>query len=323
MYFLITAAVGLVSAAVLYPRVIKRLKKAGMTGTDVNKPDRPEVAEMGGLVIAASFAGGILTAIALDNFLGPWKVVDTRLLMAALASVLVVALIGIFDDILHVRKPFKMVAPFLAALPLAAVKAGVTFVKLPLLGEIEFGALYPLVVVPIGMTGAANAANILGGFNGLEAGLGLIASTALAVITYTREQYTAFVLLVCVATPLCVTLYFNWYPARVFVGDVGTFTIGAVLCASAILGNCETAGVLVMIPYGIDFVFKAWHRLPSKDWWGIFWEGKLYCPPHGPVGLAQFVLKITGGLSEVRLVLVLLGVELFFAGAAVALYGSF
>ena len=62
--FLITVMVSII----IFPRVIRRLKKSGMVGRDVNKPDQPEVAEMGGLVIAAAFSLGLLTMIGLRNF---------------------------------------------------------------------------------------------------------------------------------------------------------------------------------------------------------------------------------------------------------------
>lgn len=323
MRVFVPLAISAAMALLLYPPVIRRLRRGGMTGKDVNKPDRPEVAEMGGLVIVAAFALGLLAAIAFENFGYAVDRVDVRMLLAALCSVLIVALIGIFDDLLNIRKAYKLVAPVVASFPLVAVKAGATAVSLPLVGEIELGLLYPLLLVPIGMTGAANAANILGGFNGLEAGLGLIASSALAVICYTREQFTSFLILTSMAGALLATLFFNWYPAKVFVGDVGTLSIGAALCAASVLGNCETAGVIVMIPYGLDFVIKAKNRLPSLGWWGEYREGKLHCPEGGPVGLCQAVMKLTNGISEVKLVVTLLALESVFAGLAVAYYGVF
>ncbi|MBI2932224.1 MAG: hypothetical protein HYY16_11280 [Planctomycetes bacterium] len=316
-------ALAFVAAVLLYPRVIRRLKKAGIVGKDVNKPDRPEVAEMGGLVIVATFSLGLLATIGLHSFGGGIPGVNREMLLATLASVLIVAMIGVFDDLIHVRKPLKMIAPVVAALPLVAVKAGITQIKLPYFDWIDVGWLYPLVFVPIGMTGAANAANILGGFNGLEAGLGLIATSALAVITFTTGEVTPFLVLLCLAGPLVVTLFFNWYPAKVFIGDVGTLSIGAVLCAASVLGNCETAGVLVMIPYGIDFFIKARNRLPSLGWWGEVRDGKLHCPAEGPVGLCQLVMKLHGGVSEVGLVLTLLTLEALFAAVAVAIYARF
>jgi len=315
-------AITLLSARLLYPGVIRRLKKAGITGRDVNKPARPEVPEMGGLVIVASFSFGVLTVVGLRHFGEDGTSVAPLQLLATLCAVLIAAIVGVFDDLIHVRKPVKMIVPVVAAMPLVVVKAGVSVVTVPGIGELDFGILYPLLIVPIGMTGAANAANILGGFNGLEAGLGLIAVSALGIINYTTGEETAFLVLVCAAGPLVTTLFYNWYPARVFIGDVGTFTIGAVLCAASVLGNCETAGVIVMIPYGLDFLIKVRNRLPSEGWAGEYRDGELHCPQRGPVSLCQWVMRLGGGVSEVRLVAYLLVLEALCAAVAVAIYAQ-
>ena len=120
-----------------------------------------------------------------------------------------------------------------------------------------------------------------------------------------------------------VTLFFNRFPAKVFIGNVGTFSIGAILCSAAVLGNCETAGVIVMIPFAIDFFLKAKSGFPTDGWWGENRDGKLYCPAGGPVGMGQLVMKLYGGVREGTLVLTLLALELVFATVAVWVYGVF
>ncbi|MCK4241845.1 MAG: UDP-N-acetylglucosamine--dolichyl-phosphate N-acetylglucosaminephosphotransferase, partial [Candidatus Atribacteria bacterium] len=113
-------------------------------------------------------------------------------------------------------------------------------------------------------------------------------------------------------------LYYNWYPAKVLVGDVGTLTIGAVVASAVIVGNYETAGVIIIIPYVVDFLIKAKNRFPYS--FGVYREGKLYCPDGGAVGLAQLIMKVCGGISERNLVLVLMGVEAVFGVIAILLY---
>ena len=56
---------------------------------------------------------------------------------------------------------------------------------------------------------------------------------------------------------LLATSYYNWYPAKILVGDVGTLTIGAIIASAVIIGNYEAAGVILMIPYMVDFLIKA------------------------------------------------------------------
>jgi UDP-N-acetylglucosamine--dolichyl-phosphate N-acetylglucosaminephosphotransferase len=319
------AAVFLLSlgVAVLAARSLRiKLAQSGIVGRDMNKPDRPEVPEMGGLAIVAGFGAGVLVALGAASFLGLLPEADPVLLLASLCTVLLAGLIGIVDDLAGLRQGVKALLPVIAALPLAAVRAGQTAMHIPLIGRIEFGFFYPLVLIPAGVTGAANAVNMLAGFNGLEAGMGLVAAASLAVIAGSLGEVTALVILLAAAGALAGVLIYNWYPARIFVGDVGTLSIGAVLAAACVVGNFEAAGAVVIIPYAFDFVIKAANRLPSRDWWGEYnrADGKLYCRNLRPVGLCQWIIKLSGGISERNLVLTLLAVEAAFGLLAILLY---
>lgn len=289
--------------------MIPQLQRVGIIGKDMNKPSQPEVAEMGGLGIVAGFCAGLVVAIAMQTFAQLTTTLDLTALLTAFVTILFIALIGIVDDLLSVPQWLKALAPLAAALPLVAVKAGDTNLMIPWIGQVNVGLIYPLVLIPLGVTGAANAANMLAGFNGLEAGMGAIAIGALAIIASYLGATTALVLLLAALGALLAMLYFNWYPAKVFVGDVGTLTIGAVIATAAIIGNFELAGVIVIIPYALDFLLKAKNGFPSRGWWGEYQDGKLYCPQRGPVGLAQLVMKLTGGISERNLVLLLMLLE--------------
>jgi len=190
--------------------------------------------------------------------------------------------------------------------------------RIPFVGMIDFGIFYPLALVPLGITGAANAVNMLAGFNGLEVGMGAVAVGSLAIIAYIIGQTSALIILVAALGALLATLHYNWYPAKILVGDVGTLSIGAVIASAVIIGNYETAGAIIIIPYVIDFLIKAKNHFPYS--FGIYREGKLYCPDDGPVGLGQLIMKVCGGISERNLVLVLMSIEAVFGVIAILVY---
>jgi UDP-N-acetylglucosamine--dolichyl-phosphate N-acetylglucosaminephosphotransferase len=174
--------------------------------------------------------------------------------------------------------------------------------------------------VPVGVTAAANATNMLAGFNGLEAGMGMTGAAALAIIAWRHEETASLLILLSLIGALMAFIRYNWYPARVFIGDVGALTIGTVIAAAAISGNFETAGVIIMLPYILEFAIKAKNGFPSKGWWGINRNGKLYCPETGFVGLGQLVMKLKGGIGERGLTLILVGVEVVCGAAAVIIF---
>ena len=314
--------------------LITRLKSAGIVGKDVHKPHRnnipqgrpvqPEVPEMGGLAIVIGFGAGILLTLAMISFLRLFPAVDMVVLLAVLSTILLAGLIGMVDDLLGMRQWVKALLPVFAALPLMAVRAGHTMMVIPFIGPVNFWVFYPLVLIPVGVTGAANAVNMLAGFNGLEVGLGIVAIGSLAIIAAILGETTALILLLCGLGALLGIIYFNWYPARVLVGDVGTLSIGAIIATAVIVGNFETAGVIVIIPYVVDFLFKAAHGFPTTGWRGeLGKEGKLYCPAHGPVSLPQFIMKLAGGIHERNLVLTLIGIEAIFGLIAILMVVRF
>jgi UDP-N-acetylglucosamine--dolichyl-phosphate N-acetylglucosaminephosphotransferase len=276
---------------------------------------------MGGLAIVIGFGAGILLTVAMVSFFHVFPSVDLIVLLAVLSTVLLAGLIGMVDDLLGMRQWIKALLPVFAALPLMAVPAGHAWIRIPYVGTLNFWIFYPLLVVPAGITIAANAVNMLAGFNGLETGLGIVAIGSLAILAAVLGETTALILLLSGLGALLGIIYYNWYPARILVGDIGTLSIGAIIATAVIVGNFETAGVIVIIPYAVDFLFKAAHGFPSSGWGGeLRDDGKLHCPVGSPVGVGQFIMKITGGIKEQTLTLALMGIELIFGVLAIAVY---
>jgi UDP-N-acetylglucosamine--dolichyl-phosphate N-acetylglucosaminephosphotransferase len=302
---------------------IPLLRQRGIVGKDMHKPDRPGVPEMGGMLFVVGFAAGIITMVAFNTFLSRFLSISLVYVLAAFSVVMVAALIGIIDDLMRLRQGIKAITPLFAAFPLVAVRAGDTSMSLPFLGQVDFGIIYSLVLVPLGVAGAANAVNMLAGFNGEEAGVGMVAVASLAAIAYLNHETAAFLLLIAALGALLATLYYNWYPSKIFIGDVGTLSIGGIIASAVIMGNFELAGIIVIIPYAIDFVIKAKNRFPTSSYegsWAIYRGGKLYCPETGPVGLGLLIVKLTGGTRECNVALILMGLEAICGGIAIWLF---
>ena len=303
------------------PAVIRKMNAAGIVGHDVNKPGRPEVAEMGGIGIVMGVVGALLLAMAMKTFFGyPFSLDD---IMAAMLTMVIIALIGIFDDLFDMRKDVKTLLPMVAALPLVALAAaGSTTVSLPFIGAFDFGIFYIIVLIPLGVTVAANLTNMLAGFNGMEAGMGSVIFACVALLAVANGSTEMGLIAVAMLGALLAFLRFNWYPAKIFIGDIGTLLIGGALAVAVIVGNLESAGAILVIPYLLDFVIKAYNRFPSTQWWGECGKDGKLRPLEGKVrGLCQLVMKATGGISEQRLVLLFIAAEGLFALLAILLYG--
>lgn len=307
------------------PRLIPILVAEGIVGRDKNKLGEPEVAEMGGLAIITGFVVGVLFAIAFSSFDFDWTGLsgfhlNLTNLLAALSTVLIMSLLGIFDDIFTVKQHVKAALPLLASLPLVAVNVGETTMNLPFFGNVDFGILYPLLLVPLAITGASNALNMLAGFNGLEAGLGVVMLSSVGVVSWSVGSHEAAILCFAMLGPLLAFLRFNWFPARILPGDVGTLSIGAVVASAVILGNVEKLGIVLIIPFFGELYLKLKSGFRAESWCGLS-AGKLVCPEKKQVyGLGRLVMYYSGGITERNLVAVLILAQLLFALAGVSLY---
>ncbi|MBI2079920.1 hypothetical protein HYT84_04080 [Candidatus Micrarchaeota archaeon] len=299
--------------------LIPRLKRFGLTGKDVNKPDKQEVAEMGGIAVVAGFTGGILLAVFLNSFSDfSFNLVNV---LAALITIHSIAFIGIIDDLLDIPQYVKAFLPLFAAVPLVAVSAaGSTELIIPFYGPLDLGPIYIFILIPIGVAVASNLTNMLAGFNGLESGMGTVIFISMTVLALFFAKTEMVVLFLPMIGALLGFLPHNLFPAKIFPGDIGNLTIGAVLAAGVIIGNMETAGALLLSLYVLDFFIKLKNHFPSKEWWGEFRDGKLY-PVSGRVrGLCQLIMKLFNGVSESRLTMVLLTLQILISTFVVAVF---
>ncbi len=265
---LLSFAISFAVTFVLTPYWIKAAKRVGLVGKDMNKYDKPEVAEMGGIAVIAGFLAGIFYYIGLSTFY--FKQNEFIIyIFAAISCILIISIIGIIDDLLgwkiglkQWQKPLLTLA---AALPVSAINAGKSTMILPIVGQVDFGILYPLLIVPIGIAGASNGFNMLAGYNGLEAGMGIIIITALSYVAYLNGYPWVSVLGMCMVFSLLAFLRYNWYPAKVFPGDTLTYSVGALIACLAILGDMEKIAVLLFIPYYIEFILKLRSKLKAES----------------------------------------------------------
>lgn len=154
--------------------------------------------------------------------------------------------IGVCDDWLDLRWRYKALLPLVIALPLNAfliqfVKS--TFVDTLFFGACEFGVMYYLLFVPSFITIATNTINQLGGLNGLETIPPLVIMVGLMVASKN--------LAVLIVGPLLVLFVFATFNFRgkLFVGNVGSFSLGATLAVFALIANLKTFLLIALTPY--------------------------------------------------------------------------
>ncbi len=299
--------------------LVPRLRRFGFIGKDMHKDGKPEVAEMGGLSIIIGFSAGVLLAIIISTFGGiQFNIIY---ILAGLLTIHTLAFIGILDDILDIPQWIKAFIPLLSAIPLIAVTAaGSTQIMIPFIGVIDFGMIYFLVLLPVGVAVASNLTNMLAGFNGIEAGMGSVIFASMIVVAFMHAQIEMLILFVPMLGALLGFLPKNWYPAKVFPGDVGTLTIGAVLATGVIIGNLESAGALILALYILDFLIKLPNKFPKTF---VKIEKGILLPPKKIRGLIDLVLTAFHGLSEQKLVALMISAQAIVGIIIILLFTKF
>ncbi len=173
-------------------------------------------------------------------------------------------LIGLFDDIINIHSvggiagmQAKVKALLLLGIALVGGwwfyrKLGVTSIHIPFWHAWHLGWLIiPLFMLVIFAT--ANAVNITDGLDGLAGGLSAIAFGTYAVIALLEKKYGISGFCMTVTGALLSYTWFNIFPARFFMGDVGSFALGTALGVVAMLTN--TVWLLPVI--GFVFVVEA------------------------------------------------------------------
>lgn len=182
-----------------------------------------------------------------------------------LAAMVGAGLVGLIDDILNIhgfgggiagmRASLKSLLIFLVALIGGIwfyVKLDVSSVNIPFVGNLQLSWLIvPLFVFVV--VACANAVNISDGLDGLAGGLSVSSFSAYAVIAFVEGRYGVAGFCLTIVGALLSYTWFNIYPARFFMGDVGSFSLGTALGVIAML--TDTVAILPVI--GFVFVVEA------------------------------------------------------------------
>jgi len=207
----------------------------------------------GGVGIVVSFVAGVY----LSQLWGGQCIVPPAVLYSLIIPVLLVASVSLADDIQELTPRFRL---------LVQVAAGLLF--LIMIGVISTSAtsgMLPVamkIILIIGgvvwIVGMANAFNFMDGIDGLAAGQGLIAAFFFSIIQIGQgECFLGFVSLVLMVGCLGF-LAFNFPPAKVFMGDVGSISIGFILGALAVISyqrNPTIDNMLIMPLLMSNFIY--------------------------------------------------------------------
>jgi len=199
------------------------------------------IPRLGGLAMYAAFwITTLVTQVWSKNILGLF-----------IGSTIILA-VGIWDDIREIRPLYKLYCQIAAAAVLIFFDFSMNFISLPFLdGLVNFDDLglsaVGLILMLFWVVGLVNTVNVSDGMDGLAAGICFIVAILLFWSADRINQVPAAHLTLSLAGALLGFLFFNFPPARVFMGDSGSMFLGYIIGGISIMGLLKTATILGLV----------------------------------------------------------------------------
>ncbi len=226
---IVFAVLGFVVAALFSFYLVPVMRRAAIRWGVVDKPDgrlknqQEPVAYLGGVAIYLAF---LLAMVLVYDF--------TPHVVGLLLGATIIVLIGLVDDF-GVLKPYQKFAGQLLA-TVALLKSGIVI-------ELEFFPVWiNYMLSAFWLLATLNALNIIDIMDGLSSGFTFFALLALAVVAVIDGNESMLVLAACLAGTLLGFLYFNWHPAKIYLGDAGSMFLGLMLGTLAMEGSYSGQG---------------------------------------------------------------------------------
>lgn len=194
----------------------------------------------GGLALVSTFSlGAVIVAIR-------WPTVAVPVLAGALLPCLVIAAVGFVDDIRPLRASLRLFIQLAIAAIITAALGPVEAIAIPGLPRLELGVFaWPFTVVWI--VGMTNAFNFMDGSDGMAGTGAVVAGLCIGLLGLRLQAHIPMLLGVFLAAAAAGFLVFNWPPARIFMGDVGSGFLGTFFAALPLLFPA-TMRPLVFLP---------------------------------------------------------------------------
>jgi UDP-GlcNAc:undecaprenyl-phosphate GlcNAc-1-phosphate transferase len=238
----ITVYFGAVLLAMLLVPIVSRLAKRCRL-VDVPGPRKVHkipIPRIGGIVFWVSTLALVLPVFFLNNKIGQsFRESRTEFIVLLTAASFIFA-VGLFDDLRSIRGYIKLLCLIAASLAICASGAAIRAISVGSWFVLELGwAGWPLSVVWI--ITITVGINFIDGLDGLAAGIAAIVCGSILLLALWYGQAAMAVLMLALLGSVTGFLFFNFYPAKIFMGDCGSMFLGFLIGASSLVCQTKTA----------------------------------------------------------------------------------
>lgn len=187
---------------------------------------KKQIVRIGGLAIYLSFLLGAAIFLKTD-----------RQINSILIAGFLVFMMGLYDDIHDLSPRIKVIVELIASL-VVIVYGGIYLKGFEMVGLLpaDFPPIIPGFITIIWIVGITNAINLIDGLDGLSAGISIIVLFTISMTSLTSGRTDIASLSFVLAGAIAGFLYYNFHPARIFMGDCGALFIGFMIAVISLLG---------------------------------------------------------------------------------------
>lgn len=258
MKYIEVGVIAFIVSYILTPYMARVGKKQNMVDIPGHRKIHEEaIPNLGGIVIFFGFLLSLLLVVPIE---GQVK--------ALLIGGVIILLLGVVDDIVNLSPKHKFIIQMIPALIVVVYSSDLinSFIvnqlkSLDLLGYL----LYPILIFWI--VGITNSINLIDGLDGLACGVSLIALVAFLILGLRQNLETLSLISIALAGSILAFLRFNFYPAKMFLGDSGSTFAGFMLASVGALWVLNSGNAFfILIPIIVlalpifDTLFAIWRR---------------------------------------------------------------
>jgi UDP-GlcNAc:undecaprenyl-phosphate GlcNAc-1-phosphate transferase len=242
--------IGFVAACVISLLLTPLVKRLAIWVGAVDAPNHRKVhtrvmPRLGGLAIFLAFVGAyFIVAPAIDGF-------NRDAAMALLLGGLVIVVTGALDDRFQLSPRWKLLGQLIAAVIVVVYGFRIDFLNLPFGESWNLMAWISIPLTIIWIVGVTNAINLIDGLDGLSAGVSGIATATILVLALLMggsSGITVVLLSAILLGGIVGFLFYNFHPAKIFMGDTGALFLGFSLAVFSIMGFKQATLVSFLVP---------------------------------------------------------------------------
>lgn len=218
------------------------VKIGAVDAPNARKVHTKPMPRLGGVAIFLSF----VIAYGLAVWIGDFK--PTPFINAYLLGSLVIVFTGIIDDMRELSAKEKLLGQLIAGIIVVVYGFRVNLLNFPFADNELHVGLLSIPITILWIVGVTNAVNLIDGLDGLAAGVSGIACVSLLLVSLSMGNTSIALLLVIMIGSIVGFLFYNFHPAKIFMGDSGSMFLGFSLSVFSLLELKQVTLLSFVIP---------------------------------------------------------------------------